>query len=122
MDPLSSAALFVVITSAILYALYWVIRRASQPASKTQEDVRKPIPNRDYGSTEIKLLPGSRPPSDRGSHRMSARTRKAGRSVRGRMSRILAKSVTKMERISAELAVARSNLDSLLCGHGVTPG
>lgn len=28
MDPLSSAALFVAITSAILYALYWVIRRA----------------------------------------------------------------------------------------------
>jgi hypothetical protein len=28
MDPLSSAALFVVIASALLYALNWVIRRA----------------------------------------------------------------------------------------------
>lgn len=28
MDPISSAALFIVLTAAALYALYWVIRRA----------------------------------------------------------------------------------------------
>lgn len=38
MDPLSSAALFVVVTSAILYALYWVIRRAVAAGIRDAED------------------------------------------------------------------------------------
>jgi len=42
--PLSSAALFVVITSAILYALYWVMRRAVAAGIKDAED--RPWPDR----------------------------------------------------------------------------
>ncbi|VXC11763.1 hypothetical protein FRIGORI9N_70076 [Frigoribacterium sp. 9N] len=38
MGPLSSAALFVAITCAILYALYWVIRRAVVAGFKDAED------------------------------------------------------------------------------------
>jgi hypothetical protein len=38
MDPLSSAALFVVIASALLYALNWVIRRAVAAGIRDAED------------------------------------------------------------------------------------
>lgn len=38
MDPLTSAALFALITSALLYALYWVIRRAVAAGIKDAEE------------------------------------------------------------------------------------
>ncbi|NRD27977.1 hypothetical protein [Frigoribacterium sp. VKM Ac-2836] len=44
MDPLTSAALLVVLVGAFLYVLYWVIRRAV--AAGIKDAATKPTPER----------------------------------------------------------------------------